>query len=91
MLPKDDIPDRYDYSKAGFDPFLSRSIDARIQSLGMASVPSRQIAFDRQQVSGSLGDTLRLGRILFNGADGNIIMNDGEVDRLLLGEDEGGF
>lgn len=84
---------RYDYSKAGFDAFLSRSIDTNGQdSLSTDSnAQSRAVAFDRQQVSGVLGDTWRAGGISINGQDNNIILSDGTNNRLLLGEQKGGF
>ena len=93
MQPGNTTPQRYDYSLAGFGAFLTRSIDDTGQS-GLsvdAPIQSRAVAFDRQQTSGSFGDTLRIGRIYLNGAEGNIVMNDGEVNRFLLGEDKDGF
>lgn len=77
-----------DYQNAGFDGFLSRSIDSTPQAnLDSQGPVSTQIPFDRAQVSGSLGDTLQLGNIRLNGAAGNIIMNDGTNDFLIMGED----
>jgi hypothetical protein len=74
----------YSYITAGFDDFLTRSIDVGV---GSTEPLSRQIAFDRTQVSGFLGDTLQLGKISLNGSQGNIIMNDGNNDVLLIGDD----
>lgn len=83
---------RYDYSAAGFDPFLRRSIDTTGKTvLGTQPTQSHAVAFDRIQVTGALGDTLGVGKISLNGADGNIIISDGDNDRLLLGEQDGGF
>lgn len=79
-------PDDYDYSKAGFDGFLSRSIDdlsqANLDSLGP---PSTAQAYDRSQVSGSLGDTLQVGNVHINRT--NIIVSDGVNDFVLIGQD----
>lgn len=81
-----------DYSDSGFDNFMSRSVDQTPQiNLDSAVPPNNSVAFDRNQISGPLGDTLRLGNIFINGADGNIIVSDGQNDRLLLGEQDGGF
>ncbi|CAB4176123.1 hypothetical protein UFOVP1522_12 [uncultured Caudovirales phage] len=78
----------YDYTTSGFDGFLSRSVDDLPQNnLDSAGPISNSVAFDRNQVSGSLGDTLRLGSIKINGSKGNIIMNDGQNDRLLIGQE----
>jgi len=83
-------PDDYSYENAGFDGFLSRSIDQTPQvNLESQAIQTRQVAFDRAQVSGSLGDTWRIGRIHLNGAKGNIVINDGENDFFLAGEDSG--
>lgn len=81
----------YSYENAGFDSFLSRSVD-EISQTNLSSVgpQTTQLRFDSAQVSGALGDTLRIGRIYLNGAEGSIIMNDGNNDVLLIGEDDSG-
>lgn len=82
----------YDYIAAGFDNFLSRSIDDVSQTNLDASPPRNMaVAFDRNQISGPMGDTLQVGRVRIDGANERIILNDGENDRLLLGRDDGGF
>ena len=82
----------YDYTTAGLDGFLSRSIDDVNQaSLNSPGPANNAIAFDRASVTGPLGDTLRLGGILIDGAGERIIMNDGNNDRLLIGKQDGGF
>lgn len=84
---------RHDYERAGFDAFLTRSIDGPLANLTStpAGPPPRQIDFDRQQVNGVLGDTFKVGEsVRVNGSDGNIILNDGENDRLLLGSKPSG-
>jgi len=78
----------YDYSDSGFDGFLSRSIDELSQvNLDSAGPKSTAIRFDASQVSGAVGDTFRVGKIFINGADGNIVGNDGNVDFFLIGND----
>lgn len=67
----------YDYSAAGFDDFMSRSIDSGAQ--GSAPIPVRQVNFDQQQISGSLGDILRIGSIFLDGVTGRISIYDGDT------------
>jgi hypothetical protein len=82
--------DKYSYEKAGFDAFLSRSIDNTPQfNLDSRGPVSRQVAYDRTQVTGTLGDTLQIGQVRVNRT--NITMSDGTNERLLIGEDKGGF
>lgn len=81
----------YDLTDAGFDSFLSRSVDQTPQlNLDSPQPFNNAVAFDRTQVTGALSDVLRLGRIYFDGANGTIIMNDGTNDVLLIGEDPNG-
>jgi hypothetical protein len=64
--------DQYDYSKAGFDNFLLRSISGSRNAL-----PDRQqggsgstaMNFDRSQVGGSLGNILRIGHWVLDGVN----------------------
>lgn len=66
-----------DYIAAGFDPFLSRSIDNLSQfNLDSQGPVSTQIPFDRAQVSGMLGDTLVIGKIKIDGGKGRISVYD---------------
>ena len=52
----------YNYTSAGFDGFLSRSIDKTPQvNLSDQGPVSTAVAFDRTQVSGMLGNTLQIG------------------------------
>lgn len=79
----------YSYIDAGFDSFLSRSIDNLSQvNLDSQGPVSTQFRADSAVVSGSFGDTLRLGNIKLNGVPGNIVINDGNNDFLLMGVDE---
>lgn len=78
----------YDYSTAGFDSFLSRSVDNLSQiNLDSQGPQTTAIRYDDAQVSGFLGDTLQLGNVRINKT--NIIINDGSNDFLLMGEDSG--
>ena len=82
MSPKDD----YDYTQAGFDNFLSRSVDDLSQTnLDSAGPQTTAMRYDSAQVSGLLGDTLQIGSVRINRT--NITMDDGSNDRLLIGED----
>lgn len=78
----------YTYESAGFDGFLSRSIDALTQvTLDSPGPVSTSIPFDRGQQSGSLGNVIMIGSIKLDGASGRITINDGSNDFLLMGED----
>lgn len=81
-------PNDYSYIDAGFDGFLSRSIDDLVQTtLNSQGPQTTQLRFDNQAGSGSFGDTLRIGSISLNGVDGTITINDGNNDFLLMGAD----
>jgi hypothetical protein len=75
----------YDYTTAGFDGFLSRSVDntPRI-NLAAQGPNSTAIRYDASQVSGSLGNTLQIGGILIDGVSGRISIysDDNEVVRI---------
>lgn len=80
--------DNYSYESAGFDSFLSRSIDGLSQvNLDSQGPQGTAIRYDDSQVSGMLGDTLQVGRININGASGNITGNDGTNDYFILGDE----
>lgn len=68
----------YDFSTAGFDSFLDRSIDSNggytLDSQPIAR--SREMNFDQGKVSGSMGDSLRIGRIALDGRNGRISIFD---------------
>jgi hypothetical protein len=67
----------YDYTYSGLDSFLSRSIDETPQSnLEAAGPTSMSVAYDRNQVSGAMGDTMQVGKIQINGSDGRISICD---------------
>lgn len=80
--------DSYDYSNAGLDSFLSRSIDDISQvNLDSTGPRSSAIRYDDSQQSGMMGDMIRIGKITLNGQDGNIVGNDGTNDFFIIGED----
>lgn len=82
------MPNDYSYENAGFDSFLSRSIDNLTRvNLDSQGPTSTQIRYDSAQVSGMLGDTLQIGGIQLNGVPGNITINDGNNDFLLIGNE----
>lgn len=75
----------YDYSSSGLDGFLSRSIDDLSQvNLNSPGPVSTQIAYDRAQVTGLLGDTWRIGSISLDGKTSQVMIKDsvqiGETD-----------
>lgn len=74
MQPSDD----YNYETAGFDSFLSRSIDGipqtNLDSLGPIS---REVGYDRSQFSGSTSDTIRIGQTKVD-ASGVKVANEGQ-------------
>lgn len=64
------------YSDMGFNGFLRRSISSMqnvgtLRELGRSSTRPSAINFDNMQVSGNLGDTIEVGRILIDGRSGN--------------------
>lgn len=79
----------YTYLEAGFNGFLRRSINTRatagtLRDMSRTSTPPTQLNFDNMQVSGSLGDTLEIGRILLNGADGQIDLRADATDDVVV-------
>ena len=82
MNPADD----YTYETSGFDSFMSRSID-NVQPVNLdgQAPSSTQVRFDGSQISGPLGDSLRIGGVSINKT--NITANDGENDFLLIGDE----
>ncbi len=97
MQDRPETTDILDYSKVGFDAFLSRSIDNEYTpsgaTLNFLPVPSagQQLNYDQMQVGGSLGDRLKLGRVQINGTDGQITVSDGENVRVVIGFQQDGF
>jgi hypothetical protein len=78
----------YSYETAGFDSFLSRSVDDLSQlNLDSSGPQTNTIRYDSSQVSGMLGDTLQVGQVHINRT--NITFSDDNNNRLILGDDEG--
>lgn len=77
--------DRYDYTAAGFGPFLTRSLDDT--GGGPTDAPSKAVAFDRAQVTGALGDKYVIGRIILDGVSGaiTVLSEDGQTANFYLG------
>ena len=82
---------KYDYTDSGFDGFLSRSVDDLSQlNLDSGGPQSTQQAYDRTQVTGQLGDTLRIGKINLDGVKGRVsIVDDNNNEVVRLGELDG--
>lgn len=81
-------PDDYSYETDGFDGFMSRSIDSLSQvNLDSQGPVSTQLAYDRSQITGSLGDKFTIGRIVLDGIEGSItvISQDGKSANFYLG------
>lgn len=81
----------YDYTDAGLDAFLSRSVDSVSQvNLDSSGPVSNSQAYDRTQVSGSLGDTIRVGKIQLDGVAGRIsVFDDSNNEVVRIGELDG--
>lgn len=70
---------RDSYLDSGFDEYLTRSIDGYINTtLGNAPLMagSQQIAFDRNQVTGAIGDKVTIGQVVIDGVTGRIAIYD---------------
>lgn len=69
-----------DYSDSGFDSFLSRSID-NLQQVNLDSQGpySTATAYDRSQLSGSMGDKFNMGGIGMSAKDSTMTVNDGQI------------
>ena len=79
------------YTGAGFNRFFRRSIGSDPSTTSLRTLPSvggsRQLNFDNQQISGALGDILRLGRINLDGKIGRLSVLDERGNEVLrLGE-----
>lgn len=83
----------HDYESAGFNGFFRRSLGSNpgattLRALNGAS--SRTLNFDNQQVSGSLGDTLRVGVIYLDGKSGRFKIVDDQTNEVVrLGDVNG--
>ena len=66
----------YTYVEAGFNSFLRRTLSSdqsagTLRDMARGSTNPSAINFDNMQVSGALGDTIEVGRILIDGSTGN--------------------
>ena len=81
---------QHTYKEVGFNRFFRRSLNSDPNVVNLKSMGgggSRQLNFDNAQVSGSLGDILRIGRILLNGKLGReSIMDERNNEVLRLGD-----
>ena len=71
--------DRYTYEQAGFNAFLLRSMKSNPGARTLASGVSQgssNIAFDRLQAEGMLGDKIQVGRLVLDGVSGRMIVLD---------------
>jgi len=79
------MPNLPNYEDLGFNKFMERTIGSQntqqAQSMG-------QLNFDQVQMSGSLGDSIQVGggNVRIEGANKRIVINDGENDRIIIGE-----
>ena len=89
--------DEYSYENAGFDGFLSRSIDQLSQvNLDSPGPSTNQIRYDASQTSGILGDKFKIGNILFDGKESRVVLTsddnndiitfDGKLKRIILSD-----
>jgi hypothetical protein len=81
-MPKDQMPT---YQDLGFSTYLERPLTGTGGGATAAAGSSSQLNFDSTQTSGSLGDKIQVGNITIDGSVGRIIVNDGEVDRVIIG------
>lgn len=66
-----------DYRAAGFDDFLSRSVDQTPQAnLDSQGPISNSVPFDRTQVSGPVGDTIQVGGMKLDSKENSLTLND---------------
>jgi len=84
----------YTYRDAGFNRFFRRSIGSNPDAVNLKSVmrgASQQLNFDNAQISGSLGDVLKVGRITIDGKQGRQSIFDERSNEILrlgdLGDD----
>lgn len=83
--------ERHTYRSVGFNRFFRRSLNSNPDAVNLKSISgggtSRQLNFDDAQVSGSLGDILRIGRINLDGKLGRqSIMDERNNEVLRLGD-----
>lgn len=77
---------RHTYREVGFNRFFRRSINSNPNAVNLNSVgggATRQLKFDDMQVSGALGDILRIGRISLDGKLGRESIYDERNNEVL--------
>lgn len=84
--------EQYTYRNAGFNRFFRRSISSNPDTKTLKNAVSsgnRDLKFDDMQVSGFMGDTMRIGKINLDGKVGNLKFHDdrGEAHAILGEED----
>lgn len=73
-------PQDYDYAAAGFDNFLSRSVDQTPQVNMDSPVPTNNsLPFDRTQVTGHQGDTYQAGPVRITNTGLEVVDDSGNV------------
>ncbi len=78
-------PQEYNYTDAGFDGFLSRSVDNLTQiNLDSQGPQSTAIPLDRGQQSGGFGNKFTVGNIVFDGVNSTITMKDENSDAAII-------
>lgn len=86
--------DDYNYQNAGFDAFMSRSIDITGNGTTLANFIPTYNPFatnlNQTQVTGSLGNIMQVGNISINGVTGRIELTDSNNNVVIrLGELDG--
>jgi len=80
------------YLDSGFNSFMERKIGtstrATTEMTSLNQYVGATLDFDQIGVSGSLGDKIQVGgdNIIIDGSNRRIILNDGNVDRIIIGE-----
>lgn len=76
----------HDYETAGFNGFFRRTIGSNPNATtlrAMSGNNQRQLNFDNQQLSGAMGDNLRLGTIRLDGKTGRISVFDEQGNEVI--------
>lgn len=74
----------YNYESSGFGPFLTRPLGSE---RGIRNSTVKQVNFDQNQITGSLGDVFRVGKINLDGSNGRIsIYDDQDREVVRIGE-----
>jgi len=72
------------YETLGYNKFLTKVPPVAEGQQGMGT----GLNFEQMQISGNIGDSFSLGgnKITFDGVNGRIIINDGNTDRVVIGQ-----